>query len=88
MLWLLKRLFYGAELPKWSHHLTDAFGWRSVRILDVDLNCRHGVFPSFIADSYSGVVQKVILMLLQERCLRYPADQRIQNSCKYPSRHS
>jgi NADH:ubiquinone oxidoreductase subunit 4 (subunit M) len=24
MLWLLKRLFYGAQLPKWDHHLSDA----------------------------------------------------------------
>jgi proton-translocating NADH-quinone oxidoreductase chain M len=24
MLWLLKRLFYGAQLPKWEHHLSDA----------------------------------------------------------------
>ncbi len=24
MLWLLKRVFYGAQLPKWDHHLTDA----------------------------------------------------------------
>ncbi len=62
MLWLMKRLFYGAELPKWRHHLTDAFGWEkacaySMSILIVAM----GVFPSFLADSYSGVVQKVIL---------------------------
>ncbi|HEY9777637.1 MAG TPA: NADH-quinone oxidoreductase subunit M [Planktothrix sp.] len=70
MLWLLKRLFYGAEQPKWKGHLVDAFGWEqgcayamSAMIIGM------GFFPSFVTDRYTYVVNKIMTNIASKQTI-------------------
>lgn len=60
MLWLLKRLFYGPELPKWAGHLTDArtneklIAW-SLSILILGL----GIYPLYLIKQYNSVSDSI-----------------------------
>jgi NADH-quinone oxidoreductase subunit M len=57
MLWLLKRLFYGAEQPKWAGHLTDAVGWeKGLSYAMCFMILAMGLYPALITNSYDNVV--------------------------------
>ena len=61
MLWLLKRVFYGAEQPKWAGHLTDAVGWeKTLSYAMCFMILAMGMWPSLITNSYNNVVNRTI----------------------------
>jgi len=61
MLWLLKRLFYGVEQPKWAGHLTDAFGWeKGLSYAMSFMILAMGLYPSLITNSYGSVVSHLV----------------------------
>jgi len=60
MLWLLKRLFYGPEQPKWLGHLSDMNC--TERFVAVGLSAfivLLGVCPRFITNSYTGYSDQI-----------------------------
>ncbi len=65
MLWLLKRLFFGAELPKWAGHLSDArpseklVAW-SLSIVILLL----GVFPILLTQQYNSSTETLTNLLI------------------------
>ncbi len=60
MLWLLKRLFYGPEQPKWAGHLTDA---RPMEIFVASVlaigTIWLGVYPMALTKNYAGIADKM-----------------------------
>jgi NADH-quinone oxidoreductase subunit M len=67
MLWLLKRLFFGPEQPKWVGHLTDArpseklIAWGLTAII-----IALGVYPYMLTKKYQQVSDKMASCLLQK----------------------
>jgi NADH-quinone oxidoreductase subunit M len=65
MLWLLKRLFFGPEQPKWVGHLTDArpseklLAWAMTAII-----IALGVYPYMLTKKYQQVSDKMASFLL------------------------
>jgi NADH-quinone oxidoreductase subunit M len=60
MLWLLKRLFFGEELPKWQGHLTDARA--SERVVAWALSIAIfglGVYPLALTNQYDATARSV-----------------------------
>ena len=60
MLWLLKRLFYGPEQPKWLGHLTDMN--RTEQLVACGLSVfivLLGVYPRLITNAYTGYSDRV-----------------------------
>lgn len=61
MLWLLKRLFYGAEQPKWAGHLSDAKPWESALSYAMCfLILGMGLFPALLNDRYAPVANEIV----------------------------
>jgi NADH:ubiquinone oxidoreductase subunit 4 (subunit M) len=60
MLWLLKRLFYGPEQPKWIGHLTDMNC--TERFVAVGLSVfivLLGIYPKMVTKAYTAYSDKV-----------------------------
>lgn len=60
MLWLLKRLFYGEELPKWVGHLSDAT--LNERVVAYSLSfsvLALGIYPLMLTKYYAPVADRV-----------------------------
>ena len=60
MLWLLKRLFYGPEMPKWVGHLTDArpqevFVGAVLSICVIVL----GIYPMLLTNTYQQIADRM-----------------------------
>jgi len=60
MLWLLKRLFYGPELPKWAGHLSDArpnekaVAW-ALSLVMIGL----GIYPLILTSQYNSICDNI-----------------------------
>jgi len=60
MLWLLKRLFYGAQLPKWDHHLSDATMNEKVIAYALSFSILLlGIYPLMLTKYYSPIADKM-----------------------------
>jgi NADH-quinone oxidoreductase subunit M len=60
MLWLLKRLFYGPEQPKWLGHLSDMNCTERLVALGLSVFIiLLGVYPRLISNEYSGYSDRV-----------------------------
>lgn len=60
MLWLLKRLFYGPELPKWAGHLSDARA--SEKLVGYALALcvlALGIYPMLVTNQYRGYTDRL-----------------------------
>ncbi len=65
MLWLLKRLFYGPEQPKWKGHLYDAtLTEKFVATTLCALTLLFGVAPYLLTDMFSRVGDRITLDVL------------------------
>lgn len=65
MLWLLKRLFYGPEQPKWKGHLYDAtVTEKFVATCLCTLTLLFGVAPYLLTDMFSRVGDRITLDVL------------------------
>ena len=60
MLWLLKRLFYGPELDKWSGHLSGMKAWE---VVVASVLCLFvvglGVYPRALTDRYTPLADRM-----------------------------
>lgn len=73
MLWLLKRLFYGSELPKWEGHLSDATP-REVLIAATlsFFMLSLGIYPMLLTNAYTPLTDKIILDLSNRHLTSLP----------------
>lgn len=76
MLWLLKRLFYGAQLPKWDHHLTDAtLMEKGVAYVLCFTILALGVYPMMLTRYYSPLADKIAENIHSRMTASLPQDQ-------------
>ncbi len=60
MLWLLKRIFYGAQLPKWDHHLTDAtLNEKAIAYALSFSILALGIYPLMLSQYYAPIADKM-----------------------------
>jgi len=60
MLWLLKKVFYGEELPKWKGHLTDATNTERIVAYSLSFSILAlGIYPLMLINYYAPVSDKM-----------------------------
>lgn len=60
MLWLLKKLFYGVELPKWKGHLSDATATEKVVAYALSFSVLAlGIYPLMLTQYYQPVADRM-----------------------------
>lgn len=60
MLWLLKKVFYGEELPKWRGHLTDATNTEKIVAYSLSFSILAlGIYPLMLINYYAPVSDKM-----------------------------
>lgn len=77
MLWLLKRLFYGPEQPKWAGHLTDATGMeQALSWAMCAMILALGICPNILVKEYGPVADRIAYSLQQRLNLGMMENQR------------
>ncbi|MFA6557843.1 MAG: hypothetical protein WCT03_15610, partial [Candidatus Obscuribacterales bacterium] len=60
MLWLLKKVFYGEELPKWKGHLSDATNTEKIVAYSLSFSILAlGIYPLMLIQYYAPVSDKM-----------------------------
>ena len=79
MLWLLKRLFYGPEQPKWAGHLTDATKLEQVLAWSMcAMILALGLCPAILVKEYGPVADRISASIQQRLSVGMMNDRSVQ----------